>query len=552
MSRPRAGFRLAPRLLPCALSRRDFLALAGSPWGLASGLGLVGCGAVACPNPRPTGVWNNAVCSMPDLKPAQLVSPSTASAVIALVQAAEAKKTRIRMTGTGHSFSDVALTDDTLLLPDQLAEPLTLERSRLKPEAAADHRLVRVQAGMPLRKLNAWLWGQGLSLENMGGYDAQTIAGVAMTATHGSGLAYGPIASQIASLQLVTAGGRLLQVEPKAGITDPAKFKPMLEEEPNVPLELRQDDELFRAVSVSMGCMGIVTALVLKAVPAFWLRETRTLHRWSDLARKGGYLEGLIERPRDPAYPDHVEVSVNPYKSALENDHLCILTQRHRLAKPPKPTLESGTRGLVGNGELFADPRLRSLTEGGLRDQLDQASPAGLETILTSFLFALYDQNYTAESYKVFNVGGINSLRAFGIEMAFPLADTIPATEALFAKASEELVANRHHSVPVSLRFVKQSDALLAMQAGRDTTMMEIGMLVEAKGAATLLRNYETYFMQRFNARPHWGLDLSILNSWAQVESLYGAANAASWHHAYDELNKSGVFKGRLTDRLKI
>ena len=488
---------------------------------------------------------------MADVKPTSIASPSTAGAVISLVQAAEARKTRVRMTGTGHSFSDVALTDDTLLLPDLLSAPLTLDRSRLKPEAAADRHLVRVQAGMPLRKLNAWLWAQKLALANMGGYDAQTIAGVAMTASHGSGLAYGPIASQIVALQIVTAGGRLLQVEPTNGISDPAKCK-QLEEEPGIPLELRQDDELFRAVSVSMGCMGIVTAVVLKAVDAFWLREERTLHKWSDLARKGGYLEGLVKRPRDPAYPDHVEVSVNPYQSRVEKDHLCILTQRHHLAEKPTPTVESRSRGLVGNGELFADPQLRTLTEDALRDQLDKATPAGLETILTSFLFALYDKNYTAESYTVFNVGGINSLRAFGIELAFPLSDTIPATEALFEKAHAELSEGRHHSVPVSLRFVKQSDAFLAMQAGRDTTMMEIGMLVQAQGAATLLSNYERYFIENFRARPHWGLDLSILNSWAQVESLYGKPNADSWRRAYDELNKSGVFKGRLTDRLKI
>ena len=55
----------------------------------------------------------------------------------------------------------------------------------------------------------------------MGGYDAQTIAGVVSTSTHGSGLAFGPFPDMVRSLDLVVAGGELVRVEPADGITDP-------------------------------------------------------------------------------------------------------------------------------------------------------------------------------------------------------------------------------------------------------------------------------------------------------------------------------------------
>ena len=66
---------------------------------------------------------------------------------------------------------------------------------------------------MRLRELNRHLDDNGLALSNMGGYDAQTVAGVMSTATHGSGIAFGPIADAVRSLELVASGGRVIRIE---------------------------------------------------------------------------------------------------------------------------------------------------------------------------------------------------------------------------------------------------------------------------------------------------------------------------------------------------
>ncbi|MES1186938.1 MAG: FAD-binding protein [Myxococcales bacterium] len=528
------------------IRRRQLLAL--------SGTGLLGCGHtsfLACPVPPPPGVWNNVVNSLPQQMPDIMAYPGSTAAVVQLVRAAEARGQRVRMTGTGHSFSDVALTDGMLLLPNRLSAMLSLDRARLRPAFAADRHLVRVQGGITIRELNEHLDSKCLALANMGGYDAQTITGVAMTATHGSGLNYGPIASQIASLQLVTTSGEVRQIEPANGITDPANFPGFLEEDGKLPVKLVQDDEEFDAVSVSMGSMGIVTAVVLKTVDKFWLREKRTLHLWSEMSKPGGYLDTLVHRPGASGYPDHVEIYINPYENRA-GDHHCVLTQRYRLQSLPKPTLDSANRGILGEGGLFDDARLRKLSEGALAKLLDGSNARGLANILDDMLKSQLDQNYTAESYKVFNLGSINQLRAHGIEMAFPLEQTIPATNALFQQAKVEFAAGRHHSVPFSLRFVKAADSFLAMQHGRNTMMLEMGALVQARGSRTLLQNYEQFFIDRFAARPHWGLDMSVLKSWSQVEALYGAQPAQAWRRVYERLNSKGTFNGKLTDRLGI
>ncbi len=114
---------------------------------------------------------------------------------------AEAEGTTVRAVGAGHSWSDAALTDGYLVLPDGLAGI-----------ADVDGQLVRVLGGTHLRDLNAALDARGLALPQMGGYDEQTIAGVVSTSTHGSGLNWGPFPDFVRSLELVVAGGEVVHI----------------------------------------------------------------------------------------------------------------------------------------------------------------------------------------------------------------------------------------------------------------------------------------------------------------------------------------------------
>ncbi len=507
------------------------------------------------PCPPAFGQWNNAVGSL-GIRPSLLMFPTSPAEIVAVVQQAETSGKRIRMTGSGHSFSDVALTDDYLLLPNRVDGLLAIDRAQLKPGFAEDAHLVRVESGITIRKLNAELDSRGLALENLGGYDGQTVAGVMMTATHGSGLRYGPIVSQVASLQIVCAGGEMLQIEPAQGMTDPAKFPGFLPEDPRIKVRLVQNDDWFDAVTVSMGCMGIVYAVVVRSVDKFWIREQRSLVGWSTLTKPDGPIERLIRGKKlkdDERDPDHYEIYVNPYATRRLHprlDHTCIVTERYRFSTPPPPTPENTVRGRGGTGNLLANPATLHLAENVLRQILDDSRGDALYGFHDGLLDYLEDDDYTDVSYRVFNLGDANRFRAYGIEMAFGIEQTVAATERLFQLAAWHETKNRHHSVPVSLRFVAPARAHLAMQFGRPTCMMEIGALVAAHGAAELLRSYEETYLREFDARPHWGLDLNVLSKEASVARLYPAW--PKWKSVYAELNKRGTFNGRTTDRLGI
>jgi len=508
------------------------------------------CRPPECPPRVGSEQWSNASCTV-NVTPDVLQAPSSARDIVLAVQAAAAAGKSVRMTGSGHSYSDIAVSRDRLLVSQQLQRVLELDTGELKPAFVGERHLVRVQSGITLRQLNRALAARQLALENMGGYDAQTIAGVMMTATHGSGVAFGPIASQVASLQIVSDGGELLQIEPSQGITDCAKFKGKLSDTGSngLPVRLIQDDAVFQAVVVSMGCMGIVYAVVLRAVDAFWLRERRTVERWEQLSGPSGLLTRFLAQPHDPGWPDHFEISVNPYARPDGQGHSCLLTQRWRLPAAP-PTTPQGARRPLQTGHLLADPIVRNWAEGALVAHLDRSPPAVLSQTLDGFMLVLKDDEYVAPSYEVFNLGDINRFRVFGIEMAVDLSQTLAAVQLLFDQAGKELAQHRHHSVPVSLRFVRQADAFLAMQNGRDTTMVEIGMLVKARGSAELLAGYEQRFVKELSARPHWGLDLSILQGRDAVSKLY--PRWEDWYRVYAALNAHGTFNGELTARLGI
>ncbi len=85
--------------------------------------------------------------------------------------------------------------------------------------------LVRVQAGIRIAELNAYLESRKLALANMGGFDGQTVAGVISTSTHGSGIGFGPLSDLVRSLDIVGPDGAVCRIEPADGPTDPDAYR---------------------------------------------------------------------------------------------------------------------------------------------------------------------------------------------------------------------------------------------------------------------------------------------------------------------------------------
>lgn len=136
------------------------------------------------------------------------------------------------------------------------------------------------------------------------------------------------------------------------------------------------------------------------------------------------------------------------------------------------------------------------------------------------------------------------------MESAFDLEQTIPAMERAFAIAAEQKAKGIVHSAPASVRFVKASDALIAMQYGRPSMILETIIVQGVRGDRELLKTYEQVMLDEFHARPHWGLDLKILQGDDWARTIYPRWD--DWLAVYRQFNSQGVFDGRVTDRLGI
>ena len=169
--------------------------------------------------------------------PAHSARPASVDEVIAVVAAARDRGLTVKAVGAGHSFTSIAATDG-----------VQLDLSLLDGVYAVEGTRVTLGAGTNLYQLPALLDPLGLALTNMGDIDRQTIAGATSTGTHGTGAAFGGLATQVVGLTLVTADATILTID----------------EETNA--------ELLPAARLGLGALGILVELTIQCVPSFSLR----------------------------------------------------------------------------------------------------------------------------------------------------------------------------------------------------------------------------------------------------------------------------------------
>jgi FAD/FMN-containing dehydrogenase len=461
------------------------------------------------------------------VEPLRIYRPATLAEVREIVRTAEADGATVRAVGSGHSWSDVALTTGYLVRTDRLSRPLEVDCLRPDWDGAP---LVRVEAGMRIRALNQLLADRGLALTQMGGYDAQTVAGVVSTSTHGSGITLGPICDSVQTLDLVAAGGRVHRIERAAGPTDPAAFA-----RAHADWELHQDDHVFNAAVVNMGCMGVIYAATLAVEPAYWLTEVRELSTWSRVRRE---LAAGVEGNR------HYEVYLNLYPGD-GGEHRCLVCRRNRTADPRR---RRATDRLHRHWWLELASRSKVIPWVG--NIVLDLSPARAPRRTDRMLAVLADNEYSGPSFKVLNIGAANFLPAYSSEPAVPVERHAEAVDALIEVAARQArLGSIYHTGLVSLRFVRASPAYLSMMHGGDTMMIELIQATQTEGGYELLGAYEDA-LDRLGGRPHWGQVNTLTGGRESLRRLYPAFDR--WLEVHDELNSSRVFDSPFARRVGI
>jgi L-gulono-1,4-lactone dehydrogenase len=474
--------------------------------------------------------WKNHLGNQ-QIDPLRIYAPRSIEEVSAIVKQAEAERVTVRAVGSGHSWSDVALTRGFLLRTDELAKPVATEPDFLRPEWT-QRKLVRSEGGIRIRELNAYLDAHGLALSNMGGYDHQTIAGVISTSTHGSGITFGPLNDFVRSLDIVAAGGAVYRVEPGDGPTDPDAYATNF----GASRTLIQDDHFFNAVAVGMGCMGVICTVMLEVEPKYYLREVREFHPWEKV--RADLIDGAVLRENR-----HYEVLFSPY--TRKHEYPCLVTTRNYVRNPSRKPLDKRTRNwLVEFASAFPlTPYLVNL----MVDLKPSLSPGMMENAIR----ALIKKEYDNVSYEVLNIGTANLLPAYSGEVGVPMDGRhIEAADALIRVAAEyRELGDVYQSSPISFRFVKASNAYMSMMQGRDTMMIELIELSRCDGGYELIAAYEKE-LSKLGGRPHWGQVNSLGASDGLLETMY--PRYPDWLQVLRQLNASGVFDSPFTERVGI
>ncbi|MUT66487.1 D-arabinono-1,4-lactone oxidase [Paenibacillus sp. NEAU-GSW1] len=170
--------------------------------------------------------------------PAKAVFPRSIEEVVSIVRECLREGRKLRVVGSGHSFTAIAASNDMLVSLDELQGIVSVD-----PEG----QTAAVWAGTKLKLLGELLFEQGLGQQNMGDIDVQSIAGAVSTGTHGTGRELGNLATQVVGLTVVTGTGEVVECTPES------------------------HPEWFKAMQISLGVLGVIVQVKLKLRKAYKL-----------------------------------------------------------------------------------------------------------------------------------------------------------------------------------------------------------------------------------------------------------------------------------------
>jgi len=343
--------------------------------------------------------------------PERIERPATEQGLVRIVKQAAAAGQRVKVVGSGHSFTGIALTDGRLIKLDDYGRVLSIDREK---------QTATVQAGITIARLSQQLDKQGLALENLGDINYQSISGAISTATHGTGRALGGIATQVTALRLITGDGSI------------------------VDCSADKEPDIFSAARVGLGALGIISTVTLRCVKAFNLRAVEMPERVDQVLER---LDENIETN------DHFEFFWVP-------DTGWALTKRNQ-----RTTAPLATRGLL---KEFRDDILVSNFAFEALCRIGRLRPSLIPRVARA-LPQTGRTEYVDKSYRVFS--SPRMVRFYEMEYGIPAEAALEAFNRVrtFLKQSGLVPI-----FPVEVRFTKGDDIPLSTASGRDSCYIAV------------------------------------------------------------------------------
>lgn len=414
--------------------------------------------------------------------------PASVDEIIRIVEEASSKGQKVRVVGTGHSWTDLVCTDGYLISLDKLNRVISVDKENYQ---------ATVQAGIKVHDLNDELDRYGLSLTNMGTISRQSIAGATSTGTHGTGIKYRNMSTFIVALELITADGGIVRVT--------------------------KGDEIFDAARLSLGAFGIVTQMTLQCEPAFGVHTKEELMPFTTVTEK---LEEYVNTT------DHLHVMDFPhtgYSYLMFMNRIRTPFEKSELEKlihKKKSQLLRGTLlALITTSNVFPSST-KKLTKAAIKPEFVYREATGKGYKMLNFemeiLFKYYEMEYAIKKGHIVDV----------------------------LKRHRKMIEVNDLSInmPITLRFVKGDDLWLSPTYKQDSCYFSLTM----GGSGRLAERHEEYFRLgekifiEYKGRPHWGkhfyMDLDY------IKPLYPKYD--DFRRLRDQLDPRRMFCNEYLDRL--
>lgn len=380
--------------------------------------------------------WSGSVRSTPR----QIVKPGSIGGLVRMIEEFGRDGRHVRVVGSGHSFTPLGQTDDVLMSLDNLQGVEELD---------AKHGRVTVLGGTKLKLLGDVLFAYGLAQENLGDINVQSIAGAISTGTHGTGIQFGSLATQVEGLTLVTASGELLECSPE------------------------HNPDIFKAAQVSLGALGVIAKVTLRVVPAKRLRYVGQRKKLADCL---AHLEQYKQEN------SHFEFFWFPYTEWVQAKFL------NETNEPPgKNTFWGNFNKIVLENWVY-----------WLLSECCRLAPGLSKTachISASSIASIDEINYSHLLYSTPRM-----VRFQEMEYNIPARHTGTVINEI-----QECINREQFQVhfPLECRFVHADDIWLSPAYERDSAYIAVHMY---RGMP-----YQSYFehieeiFRRYDGRPHWG-----------------------------------------------
>lgn len=172
--------------------------------------------------------------------PEQRVTPGDEDSVVQVVREAAERGQKVRVVGAGHSSVPLVQTSDVLVSLREQKRILSVNREANR---------ATLQCGFTVEEAGEALLQQGLSMHNTGDVDVQLVAGAISTGTHGTGARLPNLSWMLHGVRLVNGRGEVVETDRE------------------------RDPDFMRAAAVSLGTLGVLTAITLRLEPAFTLER---------------------------------------------------------------------------------------------------------------------------------------------------------------------------------------------------------------------------------------------------------------------------------------